>query len=164
MLFPFNHFRRSWHGAPASDVSTVDTLIQKTFRDVLPWGLGADIDLLNCDPLHICDVDVIRGFLTDLGDKLGEPHLGDPLLLAHLGPSNLALTQQCGTCVIWGSFLGPDAAVCFHIFSGKPYPPYSVAVLGQQWFAARDVNISVLFRGPYKAAFGYLFAEEGEKH
>ncbi len=163
MPFPLdNPFRGSWHGALTSDVSVVDALVQEAFQELLPWGLGVNIDLFGCDPTRICDRDVLRAFVLDLCNQMGVHH-SDNLLLTPFDEDrsipSISLVQVLGKSVIWGHCLGPDAAVCLHLFSCNPYLPYQTAALCQQWFAARDVNVSVAFRGPHKAIFGYLFAE-----
>ncbi|MGH2506078.1 MAG: S-adenosylmethionine decarboxylase [Ktedonobacteraceae bacterium] len=166
MLFSSDDpFRGSWHGALPSGRAERDALIQQAFGDLLPWGLGVNIDLFHCDPARVCDTDGLQSFVLALYDTLGMPHSGDPLL-AHFSEEReapcISLVQVLGKSLLWGHFLEGDAAVCLHLFAGDPYPPYQTAAFCQQWFAARDVNVLVQFRGPQKAAFGYLFAEEGE--
>jgi S-adenosylmethionine/arginine decarboxylase-like enzyme len=77
--------------------------------------------------------------------RYGEPqlqHFGDePRVRGY------TLVQLIETSAITAHFIEQANAVCFNIFSCSPYRPVQTTALCQQWFRAREVAVSVVFRG-----------------
>lgn len=155
-------FRGSWHG-PAADVSASDALIEEAFGELIPSLLEARIDLFECDLASIASTAGIETFVRAMGTRIGMPSSADLYLkrFEEHGPAARPIFFLLSeTSLVFGSCLAQQRAMCLNVFSSNFYPPYLTATVCQKWFAARDVTVSIGFRGPHRAAFGYLLEAE----
>jgi S-adenosylmethionine/arginine decarboxylase-like enzyme len=140
-----------WSGEPNTSIQEEDAEVLLAFERQHPWGLDAAIDLSDCDPELIRDPDAIRACVIDVCERIrmrrfGEPHLvrfGDEPRV-----SGYTLVQLIETSAITAHFIEQANAICFNVFSCSPYRPLQTAALCQQWFRARSVRVSMVFRGP----------------
>lgn len=155
-------FRGNWHG-PAVDVLASDALIQEAFGELLPSLLETRVDLFTCDPTSLANLEGIETFARAMSTRIGMPSSADFHLTRLSEPEPAAciafsLLSQTGS--IFGYCLEQQRAICLNAFSCSFYPPYLTAAFSQNWFTACDVTITIGFRGPHAAAFGYLLEIE----
>ena len=140
-----------WSGDLDDRIVEQDEGMLSAFQRERPWGIDAAVDLFDCDPELVRDPGIIAAFAVDLCDKINMRRYGEPQL-AHFGDeprvSGYTLVQLIETSAITGHFIEQANAACINVFSCSAYPPFQTAALCRQWFHARSVRLSVVFRGP----------------
>jgi S-adenosylmethionine/arginine decarboxylase-like enzyme len=140
-----------WQGSPEKKAEALDDLIEEQFVDEQPWGMEASIDLFGCDPVAIRDGEMIRTFAVALCRFIRMRRYQDPIVVhfgAHERVSGFSLVQLIETSAISGHFIEQVDAACLNIFSCAIFRPYAAARFCQEWFGAREVQATVVFRGP----------------
>ena len=140
-----------WSGEPNASIQEEDAEVLLAFQRQHRWGLDAAIDLFDCDPELIRDPSVIRACVIDVCEQIQMHRYGEPQLV-HFGDEprvrGYTLVQLIETSAITGHFIEQANAVCLNVFSCSPYRPLQTTALCQQWFRARSVRVSLVFRGP----------------
>ena len=136
----------------------VETAEEAAYRDAQilarchvlnPWGLACAIDLGECDPQRLRDVEQLRRFAHALCNLIGVRPCGEPLLLrcgALSRPCGSSLIQPLESAMIAAHVSEESDGAYIDIISAKPYPPYLTADFCRRWFGAATVRLSVTLR------------------
>ena len=143
-------FQAHWSGRVDHDVAACDEILLRQFHEEKPWGVDASIDLFACNPDLIHNPTYIHSFVIDLCEKMQMRRYGKPIIV-HFGEeervAGYTLVQLLETSDIVAHFINASNAVCLNAFSCAAFPPVQCAALCQRWFEAREVHVSVVFRG-----------------
>ena len=129
--------------------SMQDELILRRFQQENPWGMATSIDLYDCNADSIRSAEKIRAFVDALCTLIDMKKFG-PTVVVEFGEdprvSGYSMTQLIETSLISGHFANQSNAAYLDIFSCKAYPPYVAAAFAQEFFEARQMNVSIQFR------------------
>jgi len=140
-----------WSGEPRASIHEEDAKVLLAFQRQQPWGLDAAIDLFDCDPELVRDPSVILACVMDVCEQIQMKRYGEPQLVRFGDDPRVrgyTLVQLIETSAITAHFIEQANAVCLNVFSCSPYRPLQTTALCQQWFRAREVAVSMVFRGP----------------
>lgn len=143
-------FHATWRGDINEDLVPCEIALRSAFGEVHPWGIDTALDLRACSPTLIRDSAYIRRFAIDLCEHIQMRRYGEPQII-HFGQeervAGYTMVQLIETSDIVAHFINQQNAACLNVFSCSFYPPIACARLCQQWFAAQEVRLSVVFRG-----------------
>ena len=126
-----------------------DETIMRRYERENPWGMATSVDLYECNPDSIRSAGKIRAFVDALCQMIEMKPFG-PTVVVDFGEdprvSGYSMTQLIETSLISGHFANQSNAAYLDIFSCKAYPPYVAAAFAQEFFEARQMNVSIHFR------------------
>ncbi|HEU5375178.1 MAG TPA: hypothetical protein VFV38_07055 [Ktedonobacteraceae bacterium] len=157
-----------WSGEVGQEVAACDEALLAQFTHEKPWGIDLAIDLCSCHPALLSDPAYLRIFVVNLWEKFHLPYEGEPQLVQWNSLEGMEHVQEYAL-----TYLTPRAHLVAHLpryheeaylnFVTREFVcPIQVAVLCQQWFLARQVRLSVIFRerGPRTKPVSLSFAEK----
>lgn len=119
------------------------------FKKGSEWGLLTSIDLHGCDPEKIASKEVITQFSIDLCEYIDMKRFGEPIVVrfgADPRVQGYSLAQLIETSLISGHFAEDSDRAFIDVFSCKEYPPRKTAEFCKEYFGAKSMEYSVVFR------------------
>lgn len=112
------------------------------------WGLCSAVDLQNCNPNLIRDVDYIKRYVVELCELIGMKRFGE-CQVVDFGEGRVAgysMVQLISTSLISGHFANDTNSAYLDIFSCKGYDPAVVKSFSEEFFGARQSTVTVTLR------------------
>jgi len=114
-----------------------------------PWGLLTSLDVYDCNPGTIRDVDKIKQYVVELCTLIDMKRFGD-CQVVHFGEeervAGYSMIQLIETSLISGHFANLTNSAYIDIFSCKAYDPDTVAEFTRKFFRASFVEVHVTKR------------------
>ncbi|MCG6879365.1 MAG: S-adenosylmethionine decarboxylase [Deltaproteobacteria bacterium] len=113
------------------------------------WGLASSIDIYNCHPIKIRNVDEIKRFVIELCDLIEMKRFGETQVV-HFGEdervAGYSMVQLIETSLISAHFADLTNAAYLDVFSCKPYSPEKVKAFAQDFFGGSHSTLHVAMR------------------
>lgn len=113
------------------------------------WGLQANIDVKECNPILIRSSDVIKKYAIELCDLIKMKRFGETTVVNFGEDEKVAgysMVQLIETSLISGHFANQTNNAYIDVFSCKLFDPYQAAEFTQIFFDARSSIVNFVFR------------------
>ncbi|MDR1404412.1 MAG: S-adenosylmethionine decarboxylase [Candidatus Methanoplasma sp.] len=126
-----------------------DEEIMRRYNEEKRWGLAVSIDLGECDHGKISSKEHITKFAVDLANFINMKRYGEPLVVFFGDEPKVqgySLVQLIETSQISGHFAESTDRAFIDVFSCKEFPPKRTAEYVKEFFGAKKMEFTVLFR------------------
>jgi S-adenosylmethionine decarboxylase len=137
------------HSDVLDAIARDDSAIRQDYQTQGAWGLLSSIDLHDCDPELIRDVDAIKRFVVELCERIKMKRFGECTVVDFGEDEKVAgfsMVQLIETSCISAHFANATNATYLDIFSCKYYNPYEAAEFTKEFFKGGDYNLSYTLR------------------
>ena len=123
----------------------------KTFDGKNCWGILVSVDLEECNPDIIRDASKMKEFLIEIVKEIDMTSWGDPIVV-RFGEGNpdvtgFSIAQLIETSLISGHFAEKDNSAYLDLFSCKEFDPEKAANFCKNFFGAKKMKQTCIFRG-----------------
>lgn len=113
------------------------------------WGLSTAIDLHNCDPDLLKNVEAIKEFTARVCVAIDAKPWG-PCHIQHFGVNpevaGYSMMQLVETSLVSGHFANKTNRIFLDIFSCKYYDPVKATEFSKEFFRAKDATFKCILR------------------
>lgn len=114
------------------------------------WGVLASIDLHHCNADTIRDAEKIKAFVIELCEKIDVQRFGE-CQVVHFADhdedvAGYSMVQLIETSLISGHFANKTNHTYLDVFSCKYFDPDIVAAYAEEFFEAKDTNLTITLR------------------